>query len=297
MAAEYQEPDWLVADYQSYCLDEAITDPSRSCPLRIRGPRPEHLERHAYFVCLGAAQTFGRFCETPFPTRLARRIGYPVLNISHGGAGPSFFCKDNARLLEYLNRARFVIVQVMSGRSESNSRFESSGVGHYTRRSDGAFVGCDEAFATLLKTNSRREVARIVRETRQNWFESYRALLGAIQVPKILFWFSTRDPDYTPRWDKGIAGLFGAYPQLVDADTLAQIRGLADHTVVCITRRGLPQTLRDRFTGEPTVISDEWTSRPWTENWYYPSPEMHEDAADALESACRVFAGIGDLAR
>lgn len=296
MAAEYQEPDWRIADYQAYCLDEAIIDPSRLCPLRIRGPRPEMLERGAYFSCLGAAQTFGRFAADPFPSLLARRIGYSVLNISHGGAGPSFFCKDNARLLEYLNRARFVIVQVMSGRSESNSLFESSGVGHYTRRSDGASLSSDEAFATLLKSRPRRDVARIVRETRRSWFESYRALLGAIHVPKILFWFSTRDPDYTPRWDD-VSGLFGDYPQLVDADMLDQLRGHADHTVLCVTRRGLPQALHDRFTGEPVVVNDEWTPTPWTKNWYYPSHEMHEDAADALEPAARVFAGIGDLTR
>jgi hypothetical protein len=194
MGAEYQEPDWRVVDYQVFCLDEAIIDPSRLCPLRIRGPRPERLDTASYFACLGAAQTFGRFCEAPFPTLLARRIGYPVLNISHGGAGPSFFCKDNARLLEYLNQARFVIVQVMSGRSESSSLFESSGVGNYTRRSDGASMGCDEAFAMLLNTSSRRDVARIVRETRQSWFESYRALLGAIHVPKILFGFRLAIP-------------------------------------------------------------------------------------------------------
>jgi hypothetical protein len=297
MGAEYQEPDWRVVDYQVFCLDEAIIDPSRLCPLRIRGPRPERLDTASYFACLGAAQTFGRFCEVPFPTLLARRIGYPVLNISQGGAGPSFFCKDNARLLEYLNQARFVIVQVMSGRSESSSLFESSGVGNYTRRSDGASMGCDEAFAMLLNTSSRRDVARIVRETRQSWFESYRALLGAIRVPKILFWFSTRDPDYTLRYDKGIAGLFGDFPQLIDAEMLAQIQGLADHAVICVTRRGLPQTLRNRFMGEPTVVRDEWTSQPWTENWYYPSPEMHEDAAHALEPSARVFAGTGDLAR
>ena len=73
--------------------------PSRLRPLFIRGPRPERLEPGSYFVCLGAAQTFGRFCAQPFPTLLGQRLGYPVLNISHGGAGPSFFCISNERLL------------------------------------------------------------------------------------------------------------------------------------------------------------------------------------------------------
>jgi hypothetical protein len=293
MAAEYQEPDWRVADYELFCLDEGIIDPSRHRPLRIRGPRPARLAPGDYFACLGAAQAFGRFCARPFPTLLSERLDLTVLNISHGGAGPSFFCINNARLLHHLNRARFVVVQVMSCRSESSSLFESQGVGHYRRRSDGALLGCDQAFAELLRSRPRREVARIVAETRASWCASYRALLAAIHVPKILFWFSTRSPDYDQRWDSVIA-LFGAYPQLVDGEMLTQVRGLADHAVSCVSRRGLPQPLTDRFTGAPITVADEWTAEPWRENWYYPSPGMHEDAAAALAPSCRVFAGLGE---
>jgi len=35
MAAEYQDTDWRVADYQPYCLDEAIIDRSTWRPLHI----------------------------------------------------------------------------------------------------------------------------------------------------------------------------------------------------------------------------------------------------------------------
>ena len=91
MAAEYQESDWQIVDYQSFCLDEGIIDRSTKHPLFIRGPGPASLEKGHYFVALGAAQTFGRFCPRPFATILADRLGLPVLNISHGGAGPIFF--------------------------------------------------------------------------------------------------------------------------------------------------------------------------------------------------------------
>lgn len=90
MAAEYQEPDWRVVDYETYCLDERLIDPSRMQPLFIRGPRPERLEARRYGVFLGAAQTFGRFCSDPFPSQIGRRLGLPVLNIQRGllgGAG------------------------------------------------------------------------------------------------------------------------------------------------------------------------------------------------------------------
>jgi hypothetical protein len=286
MAAEYQPSDWRVVDYQPYCLDEAIIDRSTQRPLCIRGPRPQLLEPGGYFVCLGAAQTFGRFCNRPFPTILQGRLGLPVLNISHGGAGPAFFGGNNERLLQYLNDARFLIVQVMSGRSDSNSQFESVGVGYFRQRSDGRFIGADEAFRNLLQTQPRAVVAQIVEETRQSWLRSYRQLLAKIRVRKILFWFSTRTPSYQQGW-KDIESLFGAFPQLVNKAMVGDLRRSCDDYVECVTRQGLPQVLIDRFTGLRTTVTDPWAASPWTQNLYYPSPEMHEVAARALESACR----------
>jgi hypothetical protein len=285
MAAEYQDPDWRVVDYQPYCLDEGVIDPSTKRPLHIRGPRPDHLEKGKYFACLGAAQTFGRFCDLPFPSILAKRLNIPVLNVSHGGAGPAFF-HNSERLFAYLNDARFVVVQVMSGRSEGNSLFESDGVGFYRRRRDGQEMGCDQAFAELLKTESRVTLARVVEETRQSWISSYRRLMSGISVPKVLFWFSTRTSSYTESFDT-LSGLFGAFPQLVNRRMVDELRRDSERYAECVSKRGLPQVLRDRFTGERVTITDPWTVQPWSENWYYPSPQMHEDAANALEPACR----------
>lgn len=291
MAAEYQEPDRRVVDYQAFCLDPELIDPSRFRPLRIRGPRPPSLAPGDYFACLGAAQTFGRFCARPFPTLLQERLGLPVLNISHGGAGPSFFSQNPAPLLKHLNNARFVVLQVMSGRSESNSLFESRGVGHYRRRADGVELGSDAAFEQLLQTSPHALAARVVQETRANWLASYRRILRDLTAPTVLFWFSRRRPRYRQTYEN-VSGLFGDYPQLVDEEMIRSLRADCDLFVSCVTRRGLPQRLRDRETGEPVVVHDEWTSAPWELNWYYPSPEMHEDAADALSEPCRRLAGL-----
>jgi hypothetical protein len=290
MAAEYQEPDWRVVDYEPFCLDENIIDRSTKRPLFIRGPRPEQLVKGGYFVCLGAAQTFGRFCARPFATILKERLPMPVLNISHGGAGPAFFCgNENARLIDYINGAGFVVIQVMSGRSDSNSLFESDGVGYYRRRSDGAYIGCDQAFDELLRTESRAFILRTVEETRESWRASYRKLLTAISAPKILFWFAARSPAYKLGLTN-LPMLFGEFPQLVNQEMVSAVRRHCDLYVECTTKRGLPQILFDRFTGEKTTISDPWQAKPWSENWYYPSPEMHEDAANALEPGCRALA-------
>ena len=141
MTDQYQIPDREVVDYQIYQLDEQVPDRQDETPLRLRGPRPEDFSTGNYFVCIGAAQTFGRFCRTPYPDLLGQMLQLPVLNLGRGGAGFSFFSKNNENLLKYINHARFAVVQVMAARSESNALFKSKGLGYYYRVSDGAGIG------------------------------------------------------------------------------------------------------------------------------------------------------------
>ena len=288
MTHAYQDTDWNIVDYQVYCLDQNIVDRQTQAALFLRGPKPVHLTWGNYFVCLGAAQTFGRFCEMPYPTLLQKKLGLPTLNFGRGGAGPSFFSEENEKLLEYINEAKFVIIQVMSGRSEGNSLFESRGLGTYIRRSDGTSVNCDEAFQELLESSKKSDLERIVAETQQNWVNSYRRLLSKIQVPKILFWFSTRRPRYLARY-QSVHQIFGDFPQLVNLNMVNRVRAYSDYYVSYVSRKGMPQLLVDRFTGQPTTVEDKWGGGVWLNNWYYPSPEMHLGAANALERICKTI--------
>ena len=145
-------------------------------------------------------------------------------------------------------------------------------------------------------------VRKLVDESRQDWIDGYRDLFAAITVPKILLWFSMRDPDYKTRYHRPGA-LLGKYPHLIDEVTLVQVKPFADAYVQCTSRRGSPQPLVSRFTGKPTTDSLETDLKPtskagdrvalyqgkWHVNAYYPSPEMQDDAAKALEPACKQF--------
>ncbi|NOT29287.1 MAG: hypothetical protein HOP15_02430 [Planctomycetes bacterium] len=276
--------------------------------LEFRGPLPSPLAPGSYFVCVGAAQTLGCFCEQPFPSLLAETLGLPVLNLGYGGAGPAFFLAQPV-LLEIINAARFAVVQVMSARSESNSRFDSGGLEYLRRRSDGARLGAAEAWqaeldgvgilaterASWLRWCARRvgrfRARGLVAETRRNWIESNRRLAAEIRVPKMLFWFSTRAPRYTTSY-RNLGTLFAAFPNLVNEPMLAAVRPHFDRTAECVSSRGSPQLLRSRFTGAPCTV-DPGRDRPdlggtlWTHNYYYPSPEMHQDAALALQTPLR----------
>lgn len=298
----YQERDLEVTDYQMYELG--------GTGLSFRGPMPAALPKGGYFTCLGAAQTFGCFCEQPYPTLLSAKLGMPCLNLGYGGAGPEFFLKQDT-LLPYINNSRFVIIQVMSGRSQSNSLFECGGLEYMTRLSDGTRMGADEAYQSLMNGSARlgslppkrlfRALARrlaipsvrqIVRETRENWCRSQAALQGRITVPIILLWYSKRSPEHVPGF-RSIRHLFGEFPQLIDREMIEKVRSAGDIYVECVTSRGSPQPLFSRFTGKPTTVDpandrrDLGSAIGWTHNVYYPSPEMNVDASDMLYPFCR----------
>jgi hypothetical protein len=282
----YQERDYEVIDYELYQLP--------GTGYRIRGPQPNSLAPGEYFTCVGAAQTFGCFCEKPYPALLSDGLGLSALNFGFAGAGPRFFL-NHPTLLEHTNRGRFAVVQVMSGRSEDNSLFDTGGLEYLTRRSDGQKMGAEPAYRELLEEEKPERVTEVVEETRTNWVQSYVKLLQAIQVPKILFWFSKRSVDYEQS-QIDVWGLFGEFPHFVTGDMVEQIKPFADAYVECISSRGLPQPLFSRFTGEPvSVMHRPDLGGGWDAfNPYYPSPEMQVEAADVLVDACRALAASSE---
>ena len=316
--------DWEVTDYQ--CHELPGTD------LWFRGPAPDRLDEGGYFTVIGAAQTFGCFCDYPYPALLEKRLGISALNLGYSGAGPGFFNRHD-EMIRVINRSAFCIVQVMSGRSTSNSLLDNpEGLAYGRRRSDDTPATAEQVFDEAITRELARiplmprraknailkklglplpAVRRLVEESRQDWVESYRALLSAITTPTILFWFSTRTPEYRPRYHRQ-GPLLGKYPQLIDKSTLDQVKPLADTYAECVSVRGSPQPLVSRFTGKPTTVSLAADTKPlsggedaslyqgvWRENKYYPSPEMQEDAARILEAPCREILrnAVGKLVR
>ncbi|MEM8629760.1 MAG: DUF6473 family protein [Pseudomonadota bacterium] len=302
----YQQRDWNIVDYQMY--QDARTG------LSFRGPKP-NVEAGQYATCFGAAQTLGCFCEHPFPALLQSSLGLEFVNFGYGGAGPRFYLR-HPELIEIANRGRFAIVQVMSGRSEDNQLFQSNGLEYLVDRASGEQLSADEAYRRLLERHrikglpgnigravrvfhAPKDVREVLSETRRNWVESYLELFSKLHVPIILLWFSKRSPGlnrsgkvawWWQRYDN-VHAMFGKFPQLINGQLMRQVSGKADHYVECISSRGSPQPLVDRFTGKLTTI-DTSDDRPdfkdvWTHNAYYPSPEMHEDAARCLEPICR----------
>jgi hypothetical protein len=277
----YQDKDAYIIDYGVYQLPGVYGF--------FRGPQ---ITGDEYIACIGSAHTFGRFAPLPFPRLISSALAVETLNLGRGGVGPGFPL-SNPMLLKYINRARLVIVQVLSGRSQSNSLFHITRDGMTgTNFADGRELSAQDFYTWLIEQGTNL-AKRIVAETRQNYVSAMMRMLDAIMPPKILFWFSVRSPEYQEQWGLPIWRLWGEFPHLVNREMVDHMRTHTDRYVECISRRGLPQALFGR-DGKPTSFKPSFPAQgeiPRTENRYYPSPEMHEDAAALLIPVCRELLG------
>lgn len=277
----YQNDDVRILDY-------GLWQPP-GLGLTIRGPAFD-VEPGGYGVTLGAAQTFGRFAKNPYPELVSRAIDFPILNLGISGAGPSFFSR-RPEMLKVVNRARFAVVQVMSGRSVSNSVFavqRNQGLVVDRRVENGRPKFAQDAYQELLRTNEVEELVRLKAEIRWRYAQEFIELLQLIEVPKVLLYFSARPPQYK----EGLGNLnayWGNFPHFVNQEVIDLLCKHADHYVEAVSGAGLPQLLTDQETGEPIEM---WPPEKFPDvklrhhNHYYPSPEMHDVAAKRLIPVC-----------
>lgn len=279
---DYSKRDHEIVDYQYYEIDGIPG-------VKFRGPplSKDVIASGQYFTCLGGAQANGIFVERTFCDILSDRIGLPVLNLSVGGGGAGFYLQAPG-LLDLVNGGRFTIVQVMTARTEPNARFAPYGfVEALLDLKTGQQISTMEAW-TQVFNEERAQAPAYVAQSLENWVRRYRDLAEKILVPKILFYFSDKDLDEPIDYSASdMMSIIGKFPQFVDAASLNAIRPLFDAYAECRSMRNYGYRLVSRFTGAPVEVDGGAMAAyaagmKWSTNHYYPSPEMHEDAADAL---------------
>jgi hypothetical protein len=269
----YQDLDAPHFDYDMQAVPGIATH-------KFRGPIPDLAL--PYMACIGGAQTMGRFTAHAYPQLLSKELSLPCLNLGLGGAGPAFALRPE--VLSLLQRAQIVVVQIFSGRSASNSRYDSSAEGRNYGRCvrTGEYVAYEDFLEQLMLRKDQALTRRIVAETREDYAFSMHALARALPNPAVLLWFSQRKPAYVCDYRESF-GIANHYPQLIDDLTLATFREAFTAYVECSEAVGLPQPL---WHGEP-VDATRQDSQGRLHNYYYPSPEMHAAAAAKLAPACR----------
>jgi len=290
-AYDYQRRDAEIVDYNIWKIWTSQTG------FALRGPRPKSLKTQEFCTSIGAAFTFGRFVQKPYPQLLGEALGISSLNLGFAGIGPVFFnYPKNKILIDLINRSKFVTISVMSGRSQSNSRFQAQDYSQVEYKlDDGRVIPADVAYQQLLETADEATIKALVAETRERYLAEFIQLLDKITVPKVLLWFSRRSPDYTESYDS-LFKLFGSFPHLVNQSMVNVMRSHCDAYVECASAAGLPQTLISRHTQQPVSIlrprtykagKVELTPSLLEKNSYYPSPEMHAIATQKMVPLCR----------
>jgi hypothetical protein len=217
---------------------------------------------------------------------LGEAIDLPVLNLSRGGAGPDVFLDNN--LIRFAQGARFVILQVMSGRSIGCPEYPG---GRRVIGSDGKKVKRKMVLQDLWHENPKKAI-KYVKRWNASYLETYRQLQELITVPTMLLWISSRAPaDWKPQ-NLREELTWGDFPQLVGPKLYNDVSRLfADH-IEHITGYSSEKPL-SRITGQPCPYFGSGGAEKalHTEFDYYPTSESHRALAECLkpwaEEICR----------
>lgn len=279
---KYEDEDHRVVDYEYY---EAVPGRwFRGPPLATRRPQ---------ITFLGAASTFGRLVDRPYPSLVAERLDRHALNLGYGGVRAPFYYTDH-RLLRLINACDCAVVEFFSARGTATPSLEPRD--HQSafirlRGSQSDFVFADQLFANLLSRWPAAEVGRVAEEIQAAYTDDMAQLLDRIEVPTILVWFSQRMP--REHLDFGnVSEFMGEFPHLVTRPVVDALRERVDGYLEVVSNTGIPSPLVDRHDHRPVPIF-EWAPQP-DMNFYYPSPEMHELAAEVIAEQ---IAAVTEIAR
>lgn len=271
-----------IIDYDFYGLDDMPR-------MRFRGPRfdPRAADKGSFFTSLGSAHTLGVLSPVTYTQILAGKLGMPGWNVGAGGISAAFYNAHPA-IIDRANRGRFAIVQVTAARLASNDRIQTTPAAQTVFDSrHGDMVEPEMAWARIEKEEPEK-LDSYIAQSRASWARDHEELLRALTVPTVLLWFAARPIDAGGASIRQVGSTAAtAFPQYIDRTDVQKIRDRADALAVCVTSRGSGYPLISRFTGKHVTVRYPTVNLVEDRNNYYPSPEMHEDAALQLLPVAR----------
>jgi hypothetical protein len=208
--------------YHGYQLKDSQIDykmyPHRGTYLRGLKPTSDD-----YISCIGSAVTFGRLCEQPFVNIISATIGLDVYNFSAGGLGISDnLFTDN---IDIINKSKFCLLQVLSGRSSHCSEYEhlNDRIGFNIKTN--TYIMTRDFWQQCILNYPEVKVKKLVDEMLENYISDYKYLISKIKVPIILIHFS-HGLKQKPIKYTSVSGIFKGFPHIVDQEHVDQIRSM-----------------------------------------------------------------------
>lgn len=250
-------------------------------PFEIRGPKPD-LAPKKYFVCLGSGQTLGVFCEDPFPNKLSKELGIPVLNLSKKDGDLSDFL-ECPKCIDLLNNSLFVVVQIMGAKAEKNKWFDRN------KEHLGSPAKIRKGWKKIINELSKEEIGLLLKETKDAWIKDYKELASEIKVPKILFYFSKKRLSPFENFSaESIKDIYRGFPRMVDKDMVFSVKDCFNGYAKTI----VPEDLIKQPVKEDKDPLNQNKAEGFNDI-YYLSQQAHNLAVDNLKPICKKIMSNG----
>jgi len=275
MTLGYQIESSHVAEYNLYTLP--------GLDYTLRGPHVSVDGDAPYISFLGAAQTFGTFCNYPFPNLVGEMVSANVLNLARGGAGPDLYL-SRQKIFEYVNETDCCVVQIMSARSSHNSYMRVISGGATVVITGGSHKGkkmLGHRALEMLSDELPREVFyRAVEESKSYFLKQMEEIAKRITVPKILLFLGKNAPlpEFAMNDSWSLSDLVGTHPHMVTERMVKKLSAHFDATVVSYGSNGVKMKLLNRFNGEFTSVKRSEADVITTHKVYIP-PLLHVKTA------------------
>jgi len=245
---KYEKADEGIFDYN--CTDAKISN--------ISGFRNFN-GKQKDIVCIGAAQTMGRFVHHDYPSLIESNSDYSVANLGWGGVGIHKY--NTQDFIEYINNAKLLICQITSGRSTPNL--------HKNFNIDNCLLRNIPAQIDDLYKNDYNKFIECFEKNSIDYLRAFQAFRNKIKVPVIYIYVSCHNIS-TLTFSK----LIYSFPHLVTHEMVKQLVG--NDKLGCFVQL--------KFFKLPSKPNDykpvAQHSDVFSTNQYYPDQETHYDIAE-----------------
>jgi hypothetical protein len=265
----YYRRDYEIVDYAPVIYD---TFPKQA----FRHPGP-WVEGRPYAVVAGAASVYGTTVERPFSHMLAESLDINVVNLGLGGGSPNDYLNLGKPFVDLVNRAEFVVFDVMSLRSVAPPPYRHFRGNQVISPESERPVHMMPIYLDLLKRDPDA-LRELLSKARVVYRDVYRELCEMIEVPKILTYMSSRPIDAIPTPDRNLSDGFRRYPQFVDQELIEEVAAGFDYFVDAHVTANASLAV-DRFSGEQTLW---WTGKP--RQSYYALQAIHDNVIAQMKA-------------
>ena len=171
--------------------------------LLFRGPKRKFDQ--PYLAMLGGTETYGKFCERPYPALLEERMDFAAVNLGCVNAGVDVFCAEQS-IIDICAQAQVTVVE-MTGAQNLSNRFYAV----HPRRND-RFLRASNLLKTIYREVDFTEInftrhllkvlweaspdkfAMVEAELKEAWLGRMKRLISRFEGKVVLLWMADHAP-------------------------------------------------------------------------------------------------------